>query len=315
MRAIEALDIHADLISRLDDRRFRNGMRKHLTLDVVGSERRAEEISERIVENLPFISKHCETFFVAAEMSDLVAHSANMLDASDIADSRQAPTRSGFAYFEKPLAVTDLRGQTLLINMILWHPTIDGAIIHMWNDQNRTPDDAAKSFYTMPEEMQQVCGRWGYIGISQYYDELQIGDPEITASEAIIVKYAEEGVDPVATTNTNRLFHAFWLLLQQKIVKSSVERGDRKLTKRLMRAGLPGEITVISLRHVEYPEGEGESQVYWRHRWIVRGFWRWQPYKDEAGEWARKRIWIDPYVKGPAGAPLKISKKVNAVIR
>ena len=50
-------------------------------------------------------------------------------------------------------------------------------------------------------------------------------------------------------------------------------------------------------------------------RWIVRGFWRWQPYKEENGEWARKRIWIDPYIKGPAGAPLKITKKVNAVVR
>jgi hypothetical protein len=191
-----------------------------------------------------------------------------------------------------------------------------GLLVHMWNDQARTPDYAAREWRAiLPEEAQRLVGRWGYIGISEYRTDSQIGPLEVEASERTIVKYSDMGIDPQPTTNTNRLIHAFWLLLQQKIVMSSLERGDRKLTKRLMRAGLPGGVTVIRLRHVEYPEGEGDGLVVWKHRWIVRGFWRWQPYKDDAGEWARRRIWIDPYVKGPAGAPLKISKKVNAVVR
>ena len=316
MRATETLELHADLASRVEDRRVQSAMREHLILDVVGDRRYAEERARLVIGNLTFVAKNCETFFVAEEMTDLVAHSANMLDASDIADHRLAPTRSGFAYFEKPLAIQDLRGQELLINAILWQPTTGGAMVHMWNDQTRTPDAAAKAFVdAMPNEVMRAIGRWGYIGISEYRDDSQIGDPMVEVSEGVVVKYAEVGIEPIPTSNTNRLIHAFWLLLQQKIVMSSLERGDRKLTKRLMRAGLPSDVTVIRLRHVEYPEGEGDGLVMWKHRWIVRGFWRWQPYKDDAGEWARKRIWIDPYVKGPAGAPLKISKKVNAVVR
>jgi hypothetical protein len=291
-------------------------MREHLILDTVGNKRAARQTSEEIVARLPSAVQTADAFFVAADMSDLIVHSANVLDSSDIADHRLAPTRSGFAYFEKPLEIKDVRGSTLLLNAILWQPMSGGLLVHMWNDQMRTPDEAAKDYARfLPEELARAVGRWGYIGIAEYRTDNMIGDPEVKVSEAVIVKYAERGIEPMPTTNPNRLFHAFWLLLQQKIVMTGLERGDRKLTKRLLRAGVPGEVTVIALRHVEYPEGEGEGQVYWRHRWIVRGFWRWQPYKDDAGEWARKRIWIDPYVKGPAGAPLKISKKVNAVVR
>ncbi len=315
MKATEALEMQADLFARVSDFRLQAAMKHHLALDSVDNYDQALRLSTEIVADLPSKVRDAETFFVGSEMCELVRHSANVLDSTDVADVKSPPSRSGFIYFEKPIPMQDVRGQELLVNAMVWYPVRGGLLLHFWNDQRRTPDDAAKDFASLPEEMIRSAGRWGYIGISLYEDEQQIGDIMIAASEATVAKYGAEGIEPLPVSNPKRIAHAFWLLLQQKIVMRSIERGDRKLTKRLLRAGVPGEVTVIALRHVEYPEGEGEGQVYWRHRWIVRGFWRWQPYKDETGEWARKRIWIDPYVKGPAGAPLKISKKVNAVVR
>jgi len=315
MKATEALELHADLIAKVSDVRVKSVMSSHLVMDSGGSTPAREAESKRIIENLEFTVKNCETFFVAEDMTDLITHSANMLDASDLADRKLAPTRSGFAYFEKPIPITDVRGETLLVNVLVWQPVGGGLLVHMWNDQRRNPDYAARTFETLPEEFRRAVGRWGYIGIGDYRDDQMIGSPEQVASEEMVARYEEIGITPVPYSNPLRVFHAFILLMQQKLVRSSRFMGDRKQVRRMMRMGLPGEVTVIQLRHIEYPEGTGESEVYWRHRWIVRGFWRWQPYKEENGEWARKRIWIDPYIKGPAGAPLKITKKVNAVVR
>lgn len=40
-------------------------------------------------------------------------------------------------------------------------------------------------------------------------------------------------------------------------------------------------------------------------RWLVRGHWRQYPDKLGVGgrRWSGKRVWVKPYVKGPAGAP------------
>lgn len=45
------------------------------------------------------------------------------------------------------------------------------------------------------------------------------------------------------------------------------------------------------------------------HRFVVRGFYRDQPYGPDRS--LRRRQWIPPYVKGPAGAPLVIKESVR----
>ena len=47
------------------------------------------------------------------------------------------------------------------------------------------------------------------------------------------------------------------------------------------------------------------------HRWIVSGHWRQQPYGPNSS--LRKRIWIAPYVQGPADKPLVVTDRVTRV--
>lgn len=49
-----------------------------------------------------------------------------------------------------------------------------------------------------------------------------------------------------------------------------------------------------------------------RCRWIVRGFWREQPYGK--GHALRRRQWIPPFVKGPSDKPL-IRKETVRILR
>ena len=63
------------------------------------------------------------------------------------------------------------------------------------------------------------------------------------------------------------------------------------------------------LRHVPTSDGETDSsgRVYTR-RWIVRGHWTHQAYGP--GRELRRVQYIEPYVKGPEGAPLVATEKV-----
>lgn len=68
-------------------------------------------------------------------------------------------------------------------------------------------------------------------------------------------------------------------------------------------------IDLRPLRTVETEPGEtdGRGRVY-RHRWMVRGHWTHQPCGP--GRSQRQLIYREPYIKGPAGAPLLQTEKV-----
>lgn len=90
----------------------------------------------------------------------------------------------------------------------------------------------------------------------------------------------------------------------------------RKERQRLVRHGIDPDhalsrVTTIHLRKPSHVRGrrdgdgaEGDARhVDWSCRWIVHGHFRQQPYGP--GGSLRKRIWIPPYVKGPADKPLR----------
>jgi hypothetical protein len=113
------------------------------------------------------------------------------------------------------------------------------------------------------------------------------------------------------------------------IMRSSIEltKPARPTRKRAERSSLSfpeyGDVQVITLRtflgknskpHTPDPDSTRE----YSHRWIVRGHWAWRhcsPENADEGEDCRKRVYIDPYVKGPEDKPLIIKDKLYAVVR
>ena len=80
-------------------------------------------------------------------------------------------------------------------------------------------------------------------------------------------------------------------------VPAAADRGERR---RLQRE-LPTLRVLALTGDARRSHGTG-GPVAWKRRWMVRGHWRLQPYGP--GRSLRKARWIDPYVKGPAEAPL-----------
>lgn len=326
MKPKEMLELRADLAAKLSNPAYRTGMAVQITASTVITD---FQIAQRTCDWTTKTAAVAENFFVIPEMCDLVAYSAGVLDSSDITDVTLAPSRAGFAYFVKPLPLIDIRQSGINVNAMLWDTAIDGSIVvHMYNDEYTSPDDAAAhvretmlslngSERANFEDWKRTQGRWGYAGVVIYRDEEFVGDERMEVSEELAKQYEDvEGVQTVPFSNPKRLVHALFLMLSQTLVAREHERGDRKMARRMKQMGVPNEVTIITFRRIKYDKKmEGEAKVEWNHRWLVRGFWRWQPYKNEEGEWARKRIWINPYVKGPEDKPLVITNKINAFVR
>jgi hypothetical protein len=322
VRVVETLMLANDLKAKLSHSDFREVHAVHLTQDPRFHDRISQ--ARDMVEGMTTILNASSMYFVKAEMTDLITFAGERLDEDDVVNVELAPTKQGFVYFEKPVPLSDLRGTTLNINALLWHFTNkNDLVVYMWNDQYRTPDPVA---YQLREQAQEdsnakkfveTIGRWGFVGMLASRHGQAIGKPFIEQDEYTINQYeTNEGFTPVPSGNLIRVLHAYWLLMDQTLVKVSDEHADRKLARTMKRFELPSYVTVMQYRRTEtIGEFVGESSVEWSHRWIVRGHWRWQPFKNEKGQDDRKRIWIAPFMKGPEDKPLVLTDKIYALTR
>ncbi|MFI7510665.1 hypothetical protein ACIBSS_27990 [Micromonospora aurantiaca] len=120
---------------------------------------------------------------------------------------------------------------------------------------------------------------------------------------------------PMTTLSWARLvFAAFQLAAQANLAESEQLTTARPERRRTERAGLPPrDVRVARLRRTLSADRDSEADRgdrEWRHRWVVRGHWRkhWYPSLND-----HRPLWIAPYLKGPADAPLIGGDKVTII--
>lgn len=338
MKAKDMLDMRHDLQIRLLNRNVRDAMADLISMGSSGTV--PDNEAWNIVDATLLTIERAENFFVNADMCEMIAHAATAFDETDKADTTLPPVDNGFVYFESPMVLRDIRGSEIKVNAMLWRRTpmrqgrnlVDGFMCHMWNDQERTPDSIAmlrssgevtdmfghKIDQGAMDKFDRENGRWGYIGITSYIDGQDIGPEQIEASEEIAEAYHNNGVAAVVPyTNVSRFFHAFWLMMQQPLAEAVLaEKPDRATKRRMAAANLPSDVTIIQFRRRESSKSEGPAKkVDWSHRWLVRGHWRWQWYKDEHKVSFQRRIWIPPCIKGPDDKDFIPKQKINVLVR
>ena len=339
MHPAQVLDLQADLYERTMQDSMRDIIANHYRVDTrpwIGDRAAAQE-GMRIASVIPLALQVSSAYYIEPDMTDLVVFASAGMDETDVFRYDELPTECGFAYFENPLVIRDVRGTDLFVNGVLWFSTRNfdpvsqeersGTMIMMLNDHFTTPDDIAKEIMSGSlkhfdyDIYRAVLGRWGVIGFEMLYDGQRIGPPIVVADLAKLAEIEAEGMVAHEFTNIRRQVHAFWLMLNQTITKVSDSEVPRAFARRAKKAKLPGRVTVVRLRRHEHPEhGVGETSVEWSHRWLVRGHWRWAPVSqhhplaepDGAGGW-KARIWIRPAIKGPSDKPLHITSKVYSL--
>ncbi|MFI9194199.1 hypothetical protein ACIG0A_33475 [Streptomyces californicus] len=124
---------------------------------------------------------------------------------------------------------------------------------------------------------------------------------------------AHEGMAP-SRTIVAALAAAWHLMEQPQLIERTVQEPHRADGRSLRRAGLPADgVSLLALRRQYTPQDRdpdaGTDQRTYRNRWIVSGHWRNQAYGPERS--LRRQTWVPAHVKGPEGAPLLSTEKVN----
>jgi hypothetical protein len=275
------------------------------------------------------------TFYVSPQMEALVTAAAEALPDDDTVIPSDLPTPQGFLWIPGGLTVIDVRGRVLKYNGALWSAFGGGVFVWWLTDKYDDADTTnieirettpPRYWATLPQLTPNGESRVRFsaplpksIGqtkvIPPEYRQSMRWDPEagglvFWTEKGYTSAELEEWLTPkVQPDATFRWLLACWRLMQQSVARLDDEPVPRQMRKLGRRAGLPdGNVTVIKLRSSP-SRGDGSSLVEWSHRWLRRGHWRSQPYKED-GHWVRRTIWIHPTVCGPDDKPLIIRDHV-----
>lgn len=198
-------------------------------------------------------------------------------DLPEMVDALIESDSGGFLYLEEPLKIADEGGKDAAMRLIVWAQSSDLLLIEMLGF-----DDQGELVSTM--------------GVVDYgsgrTDGGHVREDEVSTvmSTVVIASLIEQG--------------------------GIIEREDvdmRPLGKKGKRRRVDRDVPQVSVIDLRRSVAKGladvaEAERTYRHRWIVRGHWRNQPYGPGRSE--RRRTYVAPYVKGPDGAPLLQHEKV-----
>jgi hypothetical protein len=286
-----------------------------------------------MADNQIRILERAETYYVSADMCDIMVMASRGLDGLDRFSHDLWPTDDGFLLFQKSLLSTDVWGKTVATKALVWErksfKSNPGTLVTLYSDLD-DPNDwpAAEMTQQKRDDTAAAMGRLQTSQTIWISDDMRVGPEENPVrqdygDESDREFLGREYTLGVKATNTGRPILALLMLLNQTIV--DLEHHDLRPAnpKRARKMRVPGKITVITLRKTKgFVKQEGESHIEWQHRWIVRAYWRSQvcgPHYPLAQEIRpgvfRARIYIAPFVKGPPGAPFMQTTKIYSLKR
>lgn len=112
-----------------------------------------------------------------------------------------------------------------------------------------------------------------------------------------------------------------WLLACLRLMQQELTTVTEQGMPANLRRSLKGKVRLKNshVSVIEYRRRSAsmphESSREYTHRFLRRGHWRKQPYKNEEGEWDRKSIWIHPTLVGDPSLPLLLREHVKALVR
>jgi len=241
-----------------------------------------------------------EFYWVKADMVALAVAAGEQLLETDW-DITVRPSAAGLIYFQDGIGMRDSGLGPLPIDAAVWGSIAGRCHVWLMVDRRRLtkvaqvlPDAAARAMPGVGEALERTPPLVPVTALWRPLDEPTLrGD-----------------TDPLMFT-----LNAAWLLMQQPtLFDRAQERPERSQRQAYVRAGRPvPEVSVMDLRRAYAPQDRdpdagGDGRTY-RNRWVVSGHWRNQAYGPEHSQ--RRRQWIPSYVKGPDGAPLLVTEKVN----
>lgn len=249
-------------------------------------------------------------WWVTHDMTALIAHAADTLPETTLTDEL-LPDDAGLVCFATPLVGTmSDTGETINTDAMVWYR---GALY----DGRDCVTIASYKFTHAGEDIgNNIVGH----GLAS----LDMWNPTGTATWIFGTdtdrtdKHYDTAEQQASTSEDRRWLAAMWLLADQPLAASTLQRAERPAARRSARRNVTSDVRLQDVRRRPAPtEGEhGEGHVDHDHRWMVAGpngdgFWRQQAYGPRHS--LRRPVWIDPYVAGPADKPLKVRETVKVL--
>ncbi|MEU3020201.1 hypothetical protein ABZ635_22720 [Nocardiopsis sp. NPDC007018] len=238
-------------------------------------------------------------YWASADMAALAVSAGGQLAAArwSVADR---PSERGLIVFEGGVGHLDAQGVSIPVEACAWGPHPEGCLVWLLLSRRRLVGEMTRTDLTLVVEETPPM-------VPVYAFTVADGPEPVSMAE----------VDPAVPPTVVGALAASWLLMgQPQLVDTRHERPERSVRRAYARQGRPDpEVVLVDLRRQFVPSGqEGEDggenkQRRYRHRFVVSGHWRNQPYGPERS--LRRQTWIPAYVKGPDGAPMLATEKVN----
>ncbi|WP_062215703.1 hypothetical protein [Streptomyces sp. NBRC 109706] len=258
---------------------------------------RDEDATQLLIKHI----RHADLYVVTPDMAALAVSAGAQLAAARWATADR-PSPCGLIYYQGGIGTVTVDHLDMQVEALMWGPHPDGLAI--WTAFTR----------------RALAERWAAQGRLDALTDRGIDAAPILVTSGAVLPVTTDPVplaeaDPDIATVLSALA-ASWLLMQQpQLVDRTREAAGPADRRRAHREGRPSpDVTVVDLRRQYTPsdrppeDDEYEGRRY-RHRWVVSGHWRQQPYGP--GREQRRQQWIPAYIKGPDGAPLLATERVN----
>lgn len=273
------------------------------------------------------------TYQVTAEMTramrELYDRTSPDIDHLELAE---VPTPTGFAWLDEPWTIMDLRGDRILIRAVSWSVTT--ALTNGTEEQPLTPArewPCARIALWCHNHDDRELG-WAD---DQLADVMASALGDLTASHLAMAPFGLTFTKPPDAAPSAESFlgllHMLWMFLGMEITAAPKAQIERAFRRRALRTLRHDEVHVVILRrarHATEPEHAEHHEVDWSCRWIVQGHYRHRERPDHphrassidgghtcafcGGELQK---WVRPYIKGPDGLPLKMSRTLMKLAR
>lgn len=282
------------------------------------------------IERIHLLLGLADPYYISQPIARMLEDAHHTLPLSSTVTPADLPTIAGWIWIDEPkgwkVQQQSPVGEDYYIKAFLWacQPDLPFLVVGfgrvpghndltIMGDYVWKPGDTVEHNSRQQTVHENIKARWGAEGYPFGYVVNGKAMAKTVPAEEYVRIVDAQGVEIRA------MFASLVHFMSQRVSRVSRNGLPRDVRRRLpdlyTKAHADPYINVVELRAVDYerhedkPEGEGRD---WSTRWIVRGHWHRYWY---ASEQRHKPKWIEPYIKGPEGLPVKGASKLFVVKR
>jgi hypothetical protein len=300
----------------------------------VASQQNAADLTRALAMGTADATAYQVTSVMVNAITEMLPETQQHIDHLDVAE---LPERNGWAWLDTPWPLPDPDHDDLgpvLIRVVSWSflsiPATDD-LVGLTGGTGQLPCVRITLWTLLDDDLAQNLDRYE----PGRAEEIREHIGELTLMHTVVVPFAatytkENSLKGLAAASPVAFTHLLWMFLGMEI--TAIERAPiaRPVRRQALRSLKHGEVHVVTLRRVRHHDDPDDAVrvIDWSCQWPVQGHAR--HLDSYSGPQHRavttgpgkhcavcgsRTTWIRPYLKGPDGLPLKVSRQLMRLSR